>query len=79
MQERNFKNILGGTYVHLWLIHTDVWEKSNQYCKPIINQLQIISKKNDGKISATELFSKLIPNQKEGRKNVVKRKKVTVF
>jgi len=61
------------------LIHIDVWEKSNQYCKPIINQLQIISQKNDGKISATELFSKLISNQKQDRKNVVKRKKVTVF
>ena len=31
------------------------------------------------KILATELFSKLIPDQKQGRKNVVKRKKMTVF
>ena len=29
-----------GTYVHLWLIHVDVWQKSNQYCKAI-NQLKI--------------------------------------
>ena len=30
-----------GTYVHLWLIHTDVWQKSTQYCKAIILQLKI--------------------------------------
>ena len=21
-----------GTYVHLWLIHVDIWQKSTQYC-----------------------------------------------
>ena len=31
-----------GTYVYLWLIHVDVWQKSNQYCKAIILQLKII-------------------------------------
>ena len=30
-----------GTYVYLWLIHVDVWQKSNQYCKAIINYLKI--------------------------------------
>ena len=30
-----------GICVHLWLIHFDVWHKSNQYCKAIINQLKI--------------------------------------
>ena len=34
-----------GTHVHLWLIHVDVWQKSNQYYKPIINQLKIFFKK----------------------------------
>ena len=29
-----------GTYVPLWLIHVDVCQKSNQYCKPIISQLK---------------------------------------
>ena len=29
------------TYVHLWLIHVDVWQKPNQYCKAIILQLKI--------------------------------------
>ena len=25
----------------LWLIHVDVWQKSNQYCKAIILQLKM--------------------------------------
>jgi len=29
------------TYVYLWLIHVDVWQNSNQYCKKIILQLKI--------------------------------------
>ena len=29
-----------GTYVYLWLIHADVWQKPTQYCKAII-QLKI--------------------------------------
>ena len=28
------------TYVYLWLIHVDVWQKLTQYCKAII-QLKI--------------------------------------
>ena len=31
-----------GTYVYLWLIHVDVWQKPTQYCKAIILQLKII-------------------------------------
>ena len=30
-----------GTYVYLWLIHVDVWQKPTQYCKPIILQFTI--------------------------------------
>ena len=30
-----------GTYIPLWLIHSDVWQKSSQYCKAIILQLKI--------------------------------------
>ena len=29
-----------GTYVYLWLIHVDVWQKSTQFCKAIILQLK---------------------------------------
>ena len=30
-----------GTYVYLWLIHVDVWQKPIQYCKAIVLQLKI--------------------------------------
>ena len=29
------------TYVYLWLIYADVWQKPIQYCKVIILQLKI--------------------------------------
>ena len=35
-----------GTYVHLWLIHVDVWQKPAQFCKAIIFQLKINLKSN---------------------------------
>ena len=25
-----------GTYVYLWLIHVDIWQKPTQHCKAII-------------------------------------------
>ena len=28
------------TFVYLWLIHVDVWQKPAQYCKEIILQLK---------------------------------------
>ena len=30
-----------GTYIYLWFIHVDVWQKPSQYCKVIIVQLKI--------------------------------------
>ena len=30
-----------GTYVYIWLIHIDVWQKPTQYYKAIILQLKI--------------------------------------
>ena len=33
---------IGGTYVHLWLIHVYVWQKPPQYYKVIICQLKFI-------------------------------------
>ena len=29
-----------GTYVYLWLIHVDVWQKPTQFCEAIILQLK---------------------------------------
>ena len=37
--EERFKR--EGTYVHLWLIHDDVWQKPTQYCKATIYRLKI--------------------------------------
>ena len=35
-----------GTYVYLWLLHADIWQKPLPYCKVIILQLKInINKK----------------------------------
>ena len=31
-----------GTYVYLWLIYVDMWQKPIQYCKAIICQLKKI-------------------------------------
>ena len=38
-------------YVHLWLIHVDVWQKPTQFCKAIILQL-----KNKIKIKEKDYF-----------------------
>ena len=35
-----------GTYVYLWLIHVDVWQKPTQFCKEIILQLKKKKKSN---------------------------------
>ena len=29
------------TYVYLWLVHVDVWQKPTQHCKAVILQLKI--------------------------------------
>ena len=31
---------VGGTHVHPWLIHADVWQKPPQYCKVTILKLK---------------------------------------
>jgi len=36
----------GETYVYLWLIHVDVWQKPIQYCKTVILQLKILEKED---------------------------------
>ena len=30
-----------GTWVNLWLIHVDAWQKPTQYCKTVILKLKI--------------------------------------
>ena len=34
-----------GTYVYLWLIHVNIWQKPIQYCKAIILQSKISNQK----------------------------------
>ena len=33
----------GGTHVHPWQTHVDVWQKLLQYCKVIILQLKLVN------------------------------------
>ena len=44
----------GDTYVDLWLIHVDVWQKPTQYCQAIILQLKINTFKIEKKIYVGE-------------------------
>ena len=30
-----------GTYIYLWLIHVDAWQKLTEHCKAIILQLKV--------------------------------------
>ena len=44
-----------GTYVYLWLIRGDVWQKPTQYCKAIILQLKTkFFKKESGEGNSTD-------------------------
>ena len=47
-----------GTYVYLWLIHVDVWQKPIKYCKAIILQL---------KINVLKYINEYIKKKKESR------------
>ena len=38
-QDEDYIKLLQGTYVHLWLIHVDIWQKT-KFCKVIIFQLK---------------------------------------
>ena len=55
--KRKFKR--EGTYVYLWLIHVDVWQKPKQYCKAIILQLKI-NNNNKKKTVPTIQFSSTV-------------------
>ena len=37
----------GGTHVHPWLIHVNVWQNPPQYCKVISLQLKLKKKKKE--------------------------------
>ena len=52
---RRFKR--EGTYVYLWLIHVDIWQKTTKFCKEIILKKYIFSKKNHLKSSCISFIN----------------------
>ena len=49
-----------GTYVYLWLIHVDIWQKATKFCKAIILQVKNKLKKKvqgqEGQIEGLATF-----------------------
>ena len=45
-----------GTYVYLWLIHVDVWQKPTQYCKAVFI-LQLKEKQKTHTLSSESVES----------------------
>ena len=60
-----------GTYVHLWLIPVDVWQKPTQYCKGVILQLKkkMSKKKNRWGEIRGEVSTEFVPNGQKSRQN----------
>ena len=46
-----------GTYIYLWLIHVDVWQKPTKFCKEIILQIK-------KKYFLIAIFGKTLKSQK---------------
>ena len=47
-----------GTYVYLWLIHVEVWQKTTEFCKAIILQLTKQNKQTTHVRVKASFFSK---------------------
>ena len=48
-----------GTYVYLWLIYADIWQKPTEYCKAIIFQLKkyiFLNGKNHTSVNLRHFF-----------------------
>ena len=50
-----------GTYVHLWLIHVDVPQKTTKFCKAIIPQLENKNVKRTRKTIKMKKEFKIVP------------------
>ena len=50
-----------GSYVYLWLIHVDIWQKPIQYCKAIIFQSKISNQKKKFSVPFSLSFSSWDP------------------
>ena len=46
-----------GTYVHLSLIHVDVWQKPTQYCKSNYSPIKIKLKKKERKKTLVQMVT----------------------
>ena len=51
-----------GTYVHLWLIPADVWQKPTQYCKVVILQFKKKMSKKKKKTGGVRLEERVLQN-----------------
>ena len=69
---------MGWDQLHLWLIHVDVWQKSSQCCKAIINQLKINKYSFLKKKNVLQAFASHICNFREGKNVVLDKIKVSV-
>ena len=49
---------MGETYVYLWLIHVDIWQKPSLYCKVIILWVKYIKKNLE--VTFTEIMGKFL-------------------
>jgi len=55
IKKREREKERAGSYVCLWLIHVDVWQKPTQFCKAIILQLKN-KKKQKNKLSPSRAW-----------------------
>ena len=50
------------TYVYLWLIHADIWQKPKEFCKAFILQLKNKKKKN-ARVCWHAVLQEILPTQ----------------
>ena len=53
-----------GTYVYLWLIQADVWQKPTQHCKAVVLQLKTNKKEKNNYISTKSKYNGIIDLKK---------------
>ena len=71
-----FKRV--GIYVHLWLIHVDIWQKTTKFCEAIILQLKNKFKKKNFTNELILFFSNENLREKAGRQDRLKEYKFKV-
>ena len=74
----HIKNLYKGTYVYLWLIHVDIWQKTTKFCEAIILQLKNKLKKKNFTNELILFFSNENLREKAGRQDRLKEYKFKV-